>query len=894
MFTPLRHLFARLGAFLHGGELDRDFAQELEAHLTMATEENIRAGLTPAEARRQAAIRLGATTSLQSQHRDVRGFRVLEDLVQDLRFAGRLMLKDRWFSAAAIVAIALGIGANTLGFTIVNAAFIRGFPFEEADRLRAISWQPENGRRSPSSWLDLEDWRQARTFSGIAAYTFGAINISDDRMAPEQTQGAWVTANHFDVLRQRPVLGRTFVAAEEQRGAQPVVIIGYEIWKHRFDLDPQVIGRLLRVNGSPTTIIGVMPERMKFPDNAGSELWLPFVATDAQLARDRRFLTAFGRLAPEVSPAAALTELNGIAQRIKSADPDHTKDLAGAQIETFIERFLGGAARPMLITVMGAVVFVLLIACGNVANLLLSRAMYRTREVAVRRTLGATRWRIVRQLLIESVALSSVGGLLGLALAWFAVRAFDAGIQASGAPYWLSFTMDYRVLMYVVAICVATGILFGIAPALHTSGPNQNETLKEGARGSFGNRRANRFGQILVVGELALTVVLLCGAGLMLRSFMALYATEPGFVVDGLVSMRMQLPPAKYPTAESRRLFREQLLPRLNAIPGMQNAAIATSVPPLDDEEWRFEVEGRRYAEDERRPWTGTVSITPNYFDMLGVPIIRGRALIDADGAPGAENVVISQMMASRFFPGEDPVGRRIRFVPRVLTGGVISEDDALARTWRTIVGVSAPMLQGSSDDAFRSPVVYLPIRESAPQIGSVVLRSHLPPNEVLAAIRIAVQSIDVDQPVFNIMTVASILANERIIYRIFATLFAVLAGIGLVLSSVGIYGVMAYAVTQRTQEIGVRMAIGAKRWDVTWLFLRRGLIQLVLGLVIGLPAALGLAAVAQFRLVEIEPTDPVTLVGITMLVVAVAMVACVVPARKAARVDPMVALRSE
>ena len=526
----LKQFVARLRAFFRGSDLDRDFAEEMSAHLEMAAEENIRRGMAPGEARRQAALRLGGATSLQSQHRDARGFRFLDDLVQDLRFASRLMIKDRWMSAAAIAAIALGIGANTVGFTIVNAAFLRGFPFDEADRLRAISWRPDAGFRRPASVPDLEDWRaQSRSFSGIAAYTFGAINISDDHAAPEQTQGAWVTANHFDVLRQRPVVGRTFVAADERRGAEPVVIIGYEIWKHRFDLDPQIVGRTLRVNGQPSTIIGVMPERMKFPDNAGSELWLPFIPTDAQMARDRRLLSAFGRLAPGVSAEAAATEFDGIAQRIRSAHPDQTKGLAGGKLETFTERFLGGAARPMLITVMGAVIFVLLIACGNVANLLLSRSMYRTREVAVRSTLGATRWRIIRQLLIESIALSSIGGLLGLALAWYGVRAFDAGIQASGAPFWLSFTMDYTVLLYVAAICIATGILFGLAPAWHLSSANQHETLKEGARGSFGTRRANRFGQTLIVGELALTVVLLCGAGLMLRSFIALYATDPGF-----------------------------------------------------------------------------------------------------------------------------------------------------------------------------------------------------------------------------------------------------------------------------------------------------------------------------------------------------------------------------
>ena len=891
--ATIRQLAARLRALFRGGALDRDFAEEMAAHLEMATEDNLRRGMTREEAKRQAALRLGGT-SLQSRHRDARGFRILDDLVQDLRFAARLMIKDRWLSAAAIAAIALGIGGNTVGFTIVNAAFLRGFPFDEADRLRAISWRPDAGFRRPASVLDLEDWRAgSRSFSGIAAYTFGAINISDDRAAPEQTQGAWVTANHFDVLRQRPVLGRTFVAADERRGAEPVVIIGYEIWKHRFDLDQQIVGRTLRINGQPSTIIGVMPERMKFPDNAGSELWLPFIPTDAQMARDRRLLSAFGRLAPGVGAEAAATEFDGIAQRIRSAHPDQTKGLSGGKLETFTERFLGGAARPMLITVMGAVIFVLLIACGNVANLLLSRSMYRTREVAVRSTLGATRWRIIRQLLIESIALSSIGGLLGLVLAWYGVRAFDAGIQASGAPFWLRFTMDYNVLLYVAAVCVATGILFGLAPAWHLASARQHETLKEGARGSFGTRRANRFGQILIVGELALTVVLLCGAGLMLRSFIALYAANPGFAVDGLSRMRMQLPPSNYPTEVARLRFFEQLQRRIEAIPGVQGAAFSTSVPPLDDEEWQFEVDGRHYADPDGRPWTSTVTITPNYFDVLGVGITRGRALNASDGAAGAENIVISQVFANRHFAGEDPIGRRIKFVPRG-ENAALATDAAFAQSWRTIAGVSAPFQQGSSDDAFRSPVVFVPLQQAAPRTASVVIRSALPLGTIMTAVRGAVQSIDADQPVFTIETIAAVLENERIIFRIFSTLFGMLASIGLVLSAVGVYGVMAYAVTQRTQEIGVRMAIGAKRWDVSWLFLKRGLMQLFLGLAIGLPAALALASVARFQLVEIEPSDPVTMIGITVVIIAVALASCIVPARRASRVDPMTALRAE
>lgn len=886
MRVAIRRLAARVRAFFTSAADDRDFAQELDSHLEMLTEDNIRHGMNAVEARRQAALRLGAASSLQSRHRDVRGWAFLESLVQDVRFAARLMLKDRWFSAAAVAAIALGIGANTLGFSIVNAAFIRGFNFERAEELHSISWRPTRGRRLPASVLDFEEWRsQSQSFRSLAASAFGALNISDDHAPPEQTQGASITANFFDVLRQRPILGRAFVEGEDRRGAEPVVIIGYEIWTNRFDRDPNVIGRILRVNGKAATIVGIMPERMKFPDN--SELWVPLIPTGEMMTRQVRPLSVFGRLAEGVTQEQAATEIGGIAQRIIKANPDYAKSVVGTQVETLLERFLNGAAPRMFKVIMGAVIFVLLIACANVANLMLSRASYRSREVAVRYSLGATRWRIVRQLLIESVALAAVGSVVGLALATYGVRAFDAAIHTTGAPYWLRFMIDYRVLAYVASICVATGVLFGLAPALQVSHENQHDTLKEGARGTVGNRRAGRLGAAMVISELALTIVLLCGAGLMVRSFVALYTVPPGFDVHGLTRMRMQLPPAKYPTVESRVRFFEQLLPRVEIIPGFQDVAVTTAVPPLDHEEWRVIVAGTPEIDDEQRPFSSTVSISPRYFNTLGVGVIRGRGFEPTDGAPGADNVVINQLMADRFFPGEDPLGRQIRFVPR-------RDNPEMSQPWRTIVGIVPTIQQGSDNDAFRTAVVYLPFLHRPDRTSSVIVRSALPPASVMAAVRGAVQSIDVDQPVFTIETLEHVFANERSVFRILATLFAVLALIGLVLSAVGVYGVIAYAVTQRTQEIGVRMAVGARRWDVTWLFLKKGLFQVVIALLIGLPAALGLGVIAQFRLVEIEPSDPITMVGITLVLTAVAVIACVVPARKAARVDPVIALRSE
>ena len=888
MAGALARLIARIRSLFRSSELDADFAQELNAHVEMLTDDNVGRGMSRDEARRAALVTVGGRTSLQQQHREVRGVQAIEAIVQDVRFACRLIAKDRWFSAAAVAAIALGIGANTLGFTIVNAAFLRGFSFDHADRLFAVSWTTTSGRTGVSR-ADLDEWRsQSHSFSSLDGYSFGAINISDDTALPEQTQGSWVTAGLFGMLRQRPLIGRDFEPNEDRPGAEPAVIIGYDIWKNRYNSDPGVLGRTLRVNGQPSTIVGVMPARMKFPEN--SEMWVASVPTVAELKRSARRIGVFGRLSDGASRTSATAEMNGIARQMIAAYPDDSKNLAGVRLETLVERFLRGAARPMFLTVMGAVMFVLLIACANVANLLLSRSIYRAREIAVRFSMGATRGRIVRQLLVESVVLSSIGGVLGLAIAASAVRMFDAAVQATdGVPYWLAFTIDYRVLGYVATICVATGIVFGLAPALHVSKSNNHEVLKEGGRGTAGNRRARSFSGVMVVAELTLTVVLLCGAGLMIRSFNALYNVDTGIKVDGLMRMKLQLPPANYPTADARYRFFQQLEPRLTALPGV-TAAVTTGVPPLDGGERRVEVDGASKSIDAQPVFVSTVIITPQYFDVVGVPVARGRAFTNDDGAPGAERVIVNELFAAKFFPGEDPVGRRIRFVRRE------DDDDSQAPDpgWRTIVGLSGRILQGSPQDAYRNSVVYLPFRQEAPRTSSLLVRSSMPPATVMAAIRREVQAVDRDQPVFSIQTVAQILEDERSVYKIFAVLFAVLAVIGLVLSAVGLYAVMAYAVTQRTQEIGVRMAVGAQQWQVSWIFLKRGLLQLGIGLILGLPLAIALDGLARFRLVEVENTDPVTLVVITMVLAAVSLAACLIPVRRAAKVDPVVALRTD
>jgi predicted permease len=662
-----------------------------------------------------------------------------------------------------------------------------------------------------------------------------------------------------------------------------VVVISYRFWKNRYDADPNVLGTPVRVNGEPATIVGVMPDGMRFPDN--TEVWAPALPEQPD-TREARSLRVFGRLADRASRVEAQAEMDGIAKRLAAAYPDSYKTLTGIRVETFTERYVGGAGRIMFYVIMGAVGFVLLIACANVANLLLARSAHRAREIAVRTALGATRWRVVRQLLVESVVLAFIGGGFGLLLAYSGVRIFDAAVTDPGKPYWIDFRVDYVVFAYVAGICALTAILFGLAPALHVSKTNTNEVLKEGARGTTGNRRARWLSGAMVVTELALTVVLLAGAGLMVRSFMNLQTLDAGFATDHLVTMRMALPETKYASPEARLAFYDRVEPRLAAIAGVESVAITTTVPPLEAGVRSFEIDGRPAAEPGQASGrVGTVRISPRFFEVLGVQMRRGRAFNETDGAPGAETVIVNERMASQLFPGEDPIGRRLRFV------AAEPAPDQPPPVWRTIVGVSPSIRHSETRQVEFTAVIYVPHRQEPPAEASLLVRSRLPPSSLVDSVRRQVQAIDADQPVFTIQTLDQMMDAERWPFRVFGVMFAIFAVVALVLSSVGLYAVMAYSVTQRTSEIGLRMALGAQARQVQWMILKLGLGQLALGLTLGLAGAYFVSKVMSGMLVGITPTDPATFALITTVLSIVSIAACLVPARRATLVDPLTAL---
>lgn len=563
------------------------------------------------------------------------------NLLQDVRFGFRMLAKDPGFTAIVLITLALGIGANTTIFTLVNAVLFRGLPFERADRVVSISsTNLGKGRnRMPASYPDFADWRaHSKKLQALAAYGTFSATLNDAGGVPESYDGARMTANSFSLIGQKPLLGRDFAPDEDSHQAAPVAILGYTIWKNRYGSDPNILGKTVRINEVATTIIGVMPNGMQFPRN--NDLWLPLVPTANSEKRESRGLGVFGRLADSATLPEAQTEMGQIAKSLEKEYPKSNGGI-GAFVQSYNDSENGGPIRTVFLALLGAVVFVLLIACANVANLLLARSASRAKEVSIRTALGASRWRVVRQLLIESVLLGVIGGAIGLLIAVWGVRTFDLAVANAGKPYWIIFKFDYTVFAYFAGLCVGAGVLFGLAPALHVSRLDVNETLKEGGRGSSSGSAVKLLSGCMVVGELALALVLLIGAGLMIRSFLTLYGLDPGVNTNNLLTMRFNLPELKYPTRESRAAFEERLLPRLASIPGVESVALTTNLPLGGSGSYPFELEGQPPVEKDKRPTVSALTITPDYFQAVGAPVLRGRPFDAADGAPGKPSVIV-------------------------------------------------------------------------------------------------------------------------------------------------------------------------------------------------------------------------------------------------------------
>jgi len=811
----------------------------------------------------------------------------MRDIWQDVRYAVRVLIKRRWYTLAAMTALALGIGANTAVFTLVNVVMLQGLPFDRSDRIVALGMQDPRPRNFGVSSQDFDDWRRAtRTIPDLSA-AFGAnLSFSGDDRAPEQYAGVYMSASGFAITGSKPVIGRLYTVEDDRVGGPAVVVISNDVWKNRYGSDPSVLGKTVRVQALDVSIIGVMPPGMKFPFN--SEAWLPLAQLPpavVNLGRGNRQLFVFGTLPDGVTLEQARSEFTTVSRELARQYPSTNKDLT-ATVELFLNRFIGGPIRLMFWSLMGAVAFVLLIACANVANLLLAQAADRAREIGVRVSLGATRWRIVRQLLVESVMLSVVSGIAGLGLAQLGIKWFDMETQGVGKPYWMIFQMDPRAFAFFVAVSVLSGILFGLMPALHISKTNLNEVLKEGGRSGGGGTRSRRWAGALVVTQVTLTLVLLAGAGFMMRSFLVLYRMDTGFDSSRLLTMQLLLPARKYVTPADRVAFLKRVDERISTAAAVESGATASNWPYGGGAQRLLAIEGRTLPRDHA-PTVTLVSAGPRYFDAIGVHLIRGRALTDADGV-SQQSVVINRRLADMYFPGENPIGRRIRLTEEFPTG---PQTD-----WFSVVGVSPNIRQTNFQQPDPDPIAYVPHVES-PGLGRGVIllaRTRVDAAKATAAIREEIRALDADMPVFNVRTMDEQLANLRWPYRVFGAMFTTFALIALILSAVGLYAVTAYSVTQRTHEIGVRMALGAQAGSVRWLILRRALIQLSIGLAIGIGGAFGVGRLLRSMLVQIPTTDPATLATIVAILIVVAITACIAPSRRATRLEPASALRYE
>ncbi len=803
-------------------------------------------------------------------------------LFDDVRYGLRMFGRNPGLTVVVILTLAVGIGANTTVFTLVNAVLFRSLPFKDGHRIMYVGCDDTQKSKQDIgiSYPDFRDWKkQSKTFQELAAYQPQVMNVSDGERLPERYEGARMTANSLSLLGQKPILGRDFTDQEGEAGAVPVVLLGYGIWNVRYGGDPNILGRSIRINEVPTTVIGVMPEGLKFPMNA--DLWLVLTPAAELEKRDARDIEVFALLAPERSREQAQTEMAVISRQLAA---EYSKTNAGisAWVKTFNEEFNGGRIRVAFLALLGAVGFVLLIACANVANLLLARSVARTREMSIRAALGANRGRMIRQLLVESVLLAVAGGVSGVFLAMWGVRTFDLAVANTGKPSWIQFVMDYTVFGYVAGICLLTGILFGLAPALNCSKLDLHETLKEGARGSAGGARSRRLSGALVVTEIALALVLLVGAGLMNRSFLKAYGIDIGINPKNLLTMRLTLSNKKYASPEARLAFFEQLLPRLAAVPGVESAAVASSPPAQGAFRWQFLLDGQPPVEEAKRPVTGALVVNPAYFRTVGVRPLRGRDFEEADGQPGKPFVIVNQSFAARYWPRQDPLGKRIH----------IFRDHW--PEWVTVVGVTPNIRQRDPSRPELDPVVYVPYRQEPLRSGTIVVRARIAPSALASDLRKEVSKMERDLPVYAVLTMEELLTQQRWAWRVFGSLFAIFAGIALLLSAVGIYALMSYSVSQRTQEIGVRMALGAGTGKVLLLVLKSGLRQLALGIVIGLAGALAVSRTIASLLIQITPTDPVTFTTVSALLIAVAVTACLIPARRAMKVDPVIALRYE
>jgi putative ABC transport system permease protein len=815
----------------------------------------------------------------------------METLFQDLRYGIRMLIKRPGFTAVAIIALALGIGANTAIFSVVNAVLLKPLPFSDPNRLVAV-YETHTRRgitQSTVSYPNFADWRsQSSVFERIAAY-HNSDYILTGADEPARLQCAIVSADMFDLLGAKPALGRAFLPEEDKPGdSGRVAILSDAMWKKRFSADPNILEKSITLNGKNYSIAGVMPAGFQFPiQNEPVELWTTFASEFESVEGDptteqrgAHYLEVIARLKPDVDKKQAQAEMDAIMSRLEQQYPDQNS-YRGANVVPALESLVGDI-RPALLILLGAVGCVLLIACANVANILLARATTRHKEMAIRAALGASRSRIVRQLLTESVTLGLAGGALGLIVALWGTDLLVA-LSRDDIPRAAQIGLDGRVLLFTLTVSVLTGVIFGLVPAIQSSKPDLSESLKEGGRGSAEGARRNRIRGALVVIEVAVAIVLLVGAGLLIESLRRLQNVNPGFDPKNVLAATVGLPDVKY-SSEKQIAFYRELLDRIRALPGVKRASAVLPLP-LSQDRFRltFEIEGRPLPKGDH-PASEYRAVGLDYFGAMSIPLLKGRDFTLRDDKKAAPVIVINEAFAEKFFPGEDPIGKRI--MPSI---AVDDTEPAMREIIGVVGNVKHLKLSGEDDPEYYVPHAQIPLDAM-----TLVVKSDNDPRGLIGAIQNEVRALDKDLPVFNIKMLDDYVASSVAQPRFNTLLLAIFAGLALILTAVGLYGVMSYSVAQRTHEIGIRMALGARAEDVLKMIVGQGMALTLIGMAIGLCAAFALTRLMASLLYGVSATDPATFAAVAVALAAVALAACYIPARRATKVDPMVALRYE
>jgi len=800
-------------------------------------------------------------------------------LLQDLRYGARKLVHNPGFSAISVLTLALGIGLTTTMFSIVYGALMRGLPFEHGERVVSIrrANPARDQERMSVSLHDFNDYRaQQRSFEGLGAFNNGTVTVSGSEK-PERFDGAWMTANAFELLRVRPLLGRTFRPGEDAPGAPAIVVLGYEIWQSRYGGDRGIVGRTIRVNGEPAEVVGVMPQGFAFP--ASEKLWVPLRQALPARRGEGDWVDVFGRMKPGVSIDRANLEIAGIARRLATQYPESNRDITG-YVEPYTRSYIGPEAVGLLSTMLFAVFLVLLIACANVANLLLSQAAMRAKEVGIRTAMGASRGRIVMQFLTEPLAMASVAAVIGTGLAFVGVKLFNDAIAGTEPPFFIVIRIDGPILLFVLGITLFATFVSGVLPAIRASGANVNEVLKDESRGSS-SFRGGMISRVLVVFEIALSVGLLVAAGLTIKSVTRLRTADYGFPTKNIFTARVALPETVYRDSAAQVRFFDQLYQRLGDVRGVESYTLTGMLPVLGAPTQSFAVEGKAYARDADYPETHYVTTYPGYFRTFRVGL-DGRDFSSADTRASEPVAIVSHTFATKYFGTRSPVGRRFRM-----------GDGKSTEPWRTIVGVVPDMWNDGLENK-KPETVYLPFPQSPQRYMSVTIRTGSAPGAMTTPVRDLVTGLDPDLPIYFVKTLQERIDEESWFYRVFGALFMIMGAVALVLAAVGLYGVMAFNVARRTREMGVRMALGARPADVVRLIMRAGMIQLAIGLVLGLGLAYLLGRLLTLILFQVNALDPLTYAATIAVLVVSTVAACLVPAVRATRVDPNTALRYE